>query len=129
MNPNDRLADQAHSVTRDVLQEVVRIDPLTLAALLSDQALRDFSDVKPRIGKPVLFVGTLVHDRELPGHAGHIRMVQMADNPTVVFVSEPYVVDAVESEHVFAGGLMAGFVYGSEGEIHPVVQSGFVIGQ
>lgn len=129
MRPDDRRADQAHSVTRDVLQEVVRLDPLVLAGLLSDQALRDFSDVKPRIGMPVLFVGTLVRDRELPGHAGHMRMVRMADNATVVFVSEPNVVDAVESEHVFAGGLIAGFVYGPDGEIYPVVQGGFVVGQ
>lgn len=129
MKPDDRFADQAHSVTRDVLQEALRINPLTLAALLHDQAVRDFSDVKPKIGEPVLFVGTLIRDRELSGYVGHIRIVQMADSPTVVYVSEPYVVDAVESEYVFAGGLLAGFVYGPDGEIFPVVQSGFVVGQ
>lgn len=129
MKPNDKHADQAHSATRVALQEAVRIQPLTLAALLHDQAVRNFSDMKPGIGKPVLFVGTLVRDRVLPGHAGHLRIVKMTDSPTVVFVSEPYVVDAVESEYVFAGGLLAGFVYGPDGEIYPVVQSGFVVGQ
>lgn len=120
-------SDQATEQVAEVMRGYLSRAPGACAKNVNGFAKEKLSRVETPIGAPIMFVGRLNCDLTFPSVEERIRLVSLPGTSVTVVVAEPRVVDAVESEVVLVGGLLAGFIVGPDGGSFPVIQSGFMV--
>jgi len=114
---------------RTTLAYALNLNPDRLTFSVNDTATRSASIQSLRVGEPVLLVGTLNEDIRLNEIDERLRLVTLARTSQVFIINDPLVENAVQSEQVFVGGILAGFIPDPDGEVLPVLQSGFIVGK
>jgi hypothetical protein len=114
-----------------MMRQMVLDHPLSVQTMFNDQAVQLVRGGALEIGKPIIAMGELVQEIELPGESAELSGVKIEldrRDEVKILVDKPLLIGSGEQELGIVGGVLAGFVY-SDAEEPPiaVIQRGFVI--